>query len=68
MITDLEKIKQLGEINETENFKFRSYLKMQDPEKIDKIVHQLFQIYSSKTDCTTYADTLYRNSFPKNIN
>jgi len=56
MITDLEKIHQLGEINKAENFRFRSWLKMQDIEKTDKIVHQLFQYYSSKIDCTTCAN------------
>ena len=56
MITDLEKIQQLGKTNEAKNFKFRSWLKMQDPEKIDKIVHQLFQFYSSKIDCTACAN------------
>jgi len=52
MITDLEKIKQSGEEREKENFDFRSWLKMQDPKKIDKMVHRLNQIYSSKIDCT----------------
>jgi len=53
MITDLERIKQLGEEREKENFDFRSWLKMQDPKKIDKTVHRLNQNYSSKIDCTT---------------
>ncbi len=56
MITDLEKIQQLSDLKEDENFRFRSYLKMQYPEKIDKIVHRLYQKYSSKIDCTTCAN------------
>ena len=56
MITDLVKIKHLGEINEDENFRFRSWLKMQDPDKIDKIVHRLNQKYSSAIDCTACAN------------
>jgi len=51
MITDLEIIKQLGEEREKENFEFRSWLKMQDTQKIDKIVHRLNQIYFSKINC-----------------
>ena len=56
MIKDLVKIQQLGNLNEDENFRFRNYLKMQDPDKIDKIVHGLFQKYSSAIDCTTCAN------------
>lgn len=56
MITELVEIQHLGEINEDENFRFRSWLKMQDPEKIDKIVHSLNQKYSSAIDCTACAN------------
>ena len=52
MITDLKKIRELGIQNEDKNYRFRSFLKMKDPEKIDKIVHQLNQEYASKIDCT----------------
>jgi len=52
MIKDLEEIKQLGKENEEENFRFRSWLKMQDSKKIDNIVHRLNHIYFSKIDCT----------------
>jgi Fe-S-cluster containining protein len=53
MITDLDKIKQLGEEREKENFDFRSWLKMQDPKKTDKMVHRLNQFYITKIECTT---------------
>jgi len=53
MITDLEKIKQQGKEREKENFDFRAWLKMQDLERIDKIVHRLNQLYFSKIDCMT---------------
>ena len=53
MIKDLVKIQQLGNLNKDENFRFRSYLKMQDPYKIDKIVNRLYRKYFSAIDCTT---------------
>jgi len=56
MIKDLVKIQQLGNLNEDENFRFRSYLKMQDPDKIDKIVNGLYQKYFTAIDCTTCAN------------
>ena len=52
MLIDLKKIKQLGKERERENFKFRSFLKGQNSEKIDRIVHELNKYYSSKIDCT----------------
>ena len=59
MITDLERIKLLGELNHDENFDFRSWLKMQDTDKVDKIVHQLNQKYSAQIDCTTCANCCF---------
>lgn len=53
MITDLEKIKQLGVENEEDNFRFRSWLKMQDSKKIDRIVNRLYQHYLQQINCTT---------------
>ncbi|MCD4725704.1 MAG: YkgJ family cysteine cluster protein [Bacteroidales bacterium] len=47
----MKKIEQLGKKRESENFKFRSFLKGQDSEKIDRIVHALNKYYSSKIDC-----------------
>ena len=52
MLTDLKKIAQLGKTRERENFKFRSFLKGQDSKRIDRIVHELNEYYSSKIDCT----------------
>ena len=52
MLIDLKKIEQLGKKRKSENFKFRSFLKGQDSEKIDRIVHELNTYYSSKVDCT----------------
>ncbi len=48
----LEKIKKIAKIKEDENWNFRSYLKMQDPNKIDRIVNSLNEKYSSLIDCT----------------
>jgi hypothetical protein len=52
MITDLDTIKQLGERNEKVNYRFRSFLKGKDSAPLDRTVHELFQLYSSKIDCT----------------
>lgn len=52
LITDLEKIKNLGQKNEDENFEFRSILKTKDYNKIDTIVHRLYKTISEKIDCT----------------
>jgi len=52
MITDLNQIRLLGKKHRDQNFNFRSYLKMQDSAKIDKIVHELNKEYSAKIDCT----------------
>ena len=53
MITNLEEIKTLGEINEDENYQFRVYLKGQKSFKTDKIVHGLYKKFSKEIDCTT---------------
>ena len=52
METNLEKIKSLAKTKENENWNFRSYLKMQDSDKIDRIVNSLNEKYSSLIDCT----------------
>lgn len=52
LITDLEKIKLLGQKNEDKNYKFRSFLKSKDYEKVDKIVHRLNKTISEQIDCT----------------
>jgi len=53
MILDLEKIKQLGERNQSVNYRFRALLKGKNSTQIDRLVHELFDFYSSKIDCTT---------------
>jgi Fe-S-cluster containining protein len=52
MIIDLDKIKQLGEKNLDNNYRFRSFLKWKEPSNLDKTVNELFQFYSSRIDCT----------------
>jgi uncharacterized protein len=52
MIIDLDTIKQLGEQNENVNFRFRSFLKSKDSDRLDRTVYELFQFYSSTIDCT----------------
>lgn len=52
LITDIEKIKLLGQKNENKNYKFRSFLKSKDYDKIDTIVHKLYKTISEQIDCT----------------
>ena len=52
MITDIDKIKQLGELNEDVNFRFRSFLKGKDEDRLNETVKDLFRLYASKIDCT----------------
>lgn len=49
---DIEKVEKLGKLREDENFKFRAFLKGQDPDSIDKIVHRLNIEISNQIDCT----------------
>ena len=56
MITDLKKIKQSGILKDDENFQFRSFLKMQDSDKVDRIVYKLNDYYSKKIDCKKCAN------------
>lgn len=51
MEIDLNNIKNLGEIREEENFIFRSFLKGQDPDKIDRKVNELNEKYFELIDC-----------------
>jgi len=48
---DIEKIAQLGEQKEEENFNFRVFLKGQDIKRIDRIVHRLDKEIRSQIDC-----------------
>ncbi len=54
--TDLNIIKKNSEIREEENFEFRSFLKGQDSEKIDKIVHEFYEKVLGHIDCTKCAN------------
>jgi len=49
---NLEKISRIAEQKEKENLDFRFFLKGQDPEKIDKIVHRLNKLIVEQIDCT----------------
>lgn len=49
---DLEKIERLGQLREDENYRFRGYLKEQDSDEIDVIVHGLNREISGQIDCT----------------
>lgn len=52
MIIDLDTIKHFGAKNENVNYRFRSYLKSKDSDRLDITVQELFQFYSSHIDCT----------------
>ena len=58
LTTDLNKIKKLSEQNDRENWNFRAFLKGYDAtiEKMDSIVHELYQRISSAIDCTKCAN------------
>jgi Fe-S-cluster containining protein len=53
---DLNIIKRNSEIREEENFEFRSFLKGQDSDEIDKIVHKLYEEVLEHIDCTKCAN------------
>lgn len=58
METDINKIRKLSKEKEDENWEFRSFLKGGDisEEKIDLIVHELYQNVSSEIDCRACAN------------
>ena len=49
---DIKKISRVSKIKENENFRFRSFLKGQDGEKVDRIAHRLNTEVESLIDCT----------------
>ena len=51
VITDLELIEKLAEERADENWRFRTYLKGYDIEKLDAAVHRLYADVSSQIDC-----------------
>ncbi|TAJ11362.1 YkgJ family cysteine cluster protein [Marinilabiliaceae bacterium JC017] len=50
---DLDKIKRLAKRRENDNLRFRTYLKGQNGNRIDKIVHKLNAEISAQIDCKT---------------
>jgi len=53
LVLDIKKIEQISQQKENENYRFRSFLKGQDDEKIDRIVSRLHQDISERIECTT---------------
>jgi len=50
--TNLDVIKLAGKEKSDENFEFRSFLKGQDEDEVDEIVHQLHDEIAAQIDCT----------------
>jgi hypothetical protein len=48
---NLKNIEQIAKLKEDENISFRSYLKVQDSEKVDEIVHRLYEEIAPQIDC-----------------
>ncbi|MFO7978932.1 MAG: YkgJ family cysteine cluster protein [Bacteroidales bacterium] len=48
---NLEKIARTGRQKEEENFDFRSFLKGQDSDEVDQVVHRLHHEIASQIDC-----------------
>ena len=48
---DINTIAQIGEQKEKENYEFRIFLKGQDSDTVDKVVHRLNKEISSQIDC-----------------
>jgi uncharacterized protein len=49
---DIEKINRISKQKENENYKFRDFLKEQDSDRVDKIVHRLYKEIAEQIDCT----------------
>lgn len=49
---NLDKIKRLAKLRETENMMFRSFLKAQDENEVDEVVHRINDEVSAQIDCT----------------
>ncbi len=52
LVTDLSKIKQFADEKQGENEMFRSFLKQQNQEAVDTIVHSLNETITPQIDCT----------------
>ena len=53
---DLNIIKKNAKIREDQNYRFRSFLKGQDSDRIDKIIHDLYRKVLEYIDCTECAN------------
>ena len=53
---DLNIIKRNAKIREDQNYRFRSFLKGQDSDRIDRIVHDLYSKVLEYIDCTECAN------------
>ena len=53
VITDIKLIKKLAAEREDENWRFRTYLKGYDSEKLDTAIHRHYEDVASKIDCQT---------------
>jgi len=49
---NLSKIKHLATVREKENYRFRTFLKGKNDEKVDRIVHRLHDELIRQIDCT----------------
>lgn len=67
IITDLDFIKKEGQIKEEENMSFRIFLKYQDEEYVDSIVHDTYKKVVENIDCTECANCckVFETSFFK---
>lgn len=52
MLTDLKTIARIAAEKEDENDDFRRFLKQQDGEEIDTIVHRINEVVTAQIDCT----------------
>lgn len=50
---NLVKIEKFGRLKERENVEFRTFLKQQNSDEIDSVVHRLNWEFSEQIDCTT---------------
>jgi len=56
IVTDLKYIEQYAAEHEEENCEFRAFLKYRDFEKLDTIVHSLYDEVAGKIDCKKCAN------------
>lgn len=54
--TNLDRIRQLAEERDDENWDFRSFLKGCDDEEVDSIVHRLYEEMAPRIDCKACAN------------